>query len=169
LPETPGAEQTALALLHAYDYRCGGVETQNRNDKQGLGLTRRNKRSCVAQEMLVLLAQLAHNFVIWARNDLVRTDARWRKFGIQRLVRDAFQIAGRISFSETGQLQQITLNQSHPLAAAVQLALARDDLPLNLGKIQVESLPLHFLLRGGDFKYRGFGQGSSFRILNPLI
>jgi hypothetical protein len=40
--------------------RSGGVETQNRGEKQGLGLVRRNKPLFEAQEVLVLLAQLAH-------------------------------------------------------------------------------------------------------------
>jgi hypothetical protein len=53
-----------MAVVYAYDLRGGGVETQNRNDKQGLGLTRRNKAAFAAQEMLVLLTQLAHNLTI---------------------------------------------------------------------------------------------------------
>ncbi len=53
--------QVALAVAHLYDLRGGGAETQNCQDKQGLGLTKRNKKSFAAQEMLVLLAELAHN------------------------------------------------------------------------------------------------------------
>jgi len=52
-------------------------------------LTHRNKRKFVAQEMLAQLAQLAHNFVIWTRNDLAQVEARLSKYGIQRTVRDA--------------------------------------------------------------------------------
>jgi hypothetical protein len=130
----PSSEQQARLLLTAYDRRSGGLETQNKSDKQGLALSRRNKRKFAAQELLVLLAQLAHNFVIWTRNDLAQATPRLRKFGIQRTVRDAFQIAGRVTFSKQGQVRQITLNESHPLAAAVQTALG-DDLSLNLGKI----------------------------------
>lgn len=130
----PSPEHLAHLLLAAYDRRSGGLETQNKSDKQGLALGRRNKRRFAAQEMLVLLSQLAHNFVIWTRNDLAQASPRLEKFGIQRTVRDAFQIAGRVTFSEGGQVQQITLNERHPLAAAVQTALG-DDLPLILGKI----------------------------------
>lgn len=130
----PSPEQQAHLLLAAYDRRSGGLETHNKSDKQGLWLGRRNKRKFAAQEMLVLLAQLAHNFVIWTRNDLAQATPRLQKFGIQRTVRDAFQIAGRVSFSEEGQVRQITLNEHHPLAAAVQTALG-DDLSLILGKI----------------------------------
>jgi len=79
MPPAPTSQQRALAALHAYDRRSGGLETQNKGDKQGLCLTCRNKRKFVAQEMLVLLAQLAHNFVIWARNDLAQVDPRLGK------------------------------------------------------------------------------------------
>ena len=54
-----------LTVLHVYDLRGGGIETQNRSDRQGLGLSRRNKLRFAAQELLALLAQLAHNQVIW--------------------------------------------------------------------------------------------------------
>lgn len=134
LPPAPTLEEQALAALHAYDRRGGGLETQNKSDKQGLALTHRNKRKFVAQEMLVLLAQLAHNFVIWARNDLAAADPRLSKFGIQRTVRDALQIPGSVTLSESGHIQQITLNGRHPLAAAVKTAFANDELSLYLGK-----------------------------------
>jgi hypothetical protein len=51
------------ALAYAYDLRDGAVETSIKDSKQGLGLTKRNKRSFAAQEMLVLLAQLAINVI----------------------------------------------------------------------------------------------------------
>jgi hypothetical protein len=114
-----------LTALHAYDRRGGGVETQNKGDKQGLGLSHRNKQHFAAQEMLVLLGQLAHDLVIWTRNDLVKADPRLHKYGVQRTVRDALQIAGQIEFTADGQVQQIVLNQKHPLAEAVQTAFAR--------------------------------------------
>jgi hypothetical protein len=136
IPPTPRPHEVVLAALHAYDRRGGGVETQNKGDKQGLGLTRRNKRQFAAQEMLVLLAQLAHNFVIWTRNDLAQVDHRLHKYGIQRTVRDALHIAGRVQLAPSGQVHQIILNANHPLASAVQAALATpDDLSLILGQI----------------------------------
>lgn len=131
-------EQILLAALHFYDLRGGGLETQNKSDKQGLGLSRRNKHRFAAQEMLVLLAQLAHNLIIWTRNDLATTNPRFRKYGILRTVRDVFHIPGSIQITAQGSLVQITLNAQHPLAAVVQHSfsnrLARDDLSLILGK-----------------------------------
>jgi hypothetical protein len=113
-----------LAALHAYDQRGGGLETQNRGDKQGLGLNQRNKQRFSAQYMLVLLAQLAHNLVIWTRNDLARVDPRFEKYGIQRTVRDVLQIAGQVHITAQGQIQRITLNEHHPLTTAFQLTFS---------------------------------------------
>lgn len=139
MPETLQPADILFAALQAYDQRGGGVETQNRGDKQGLHLTHRNKHLFAAQEMLVLLAQLAHNLVIWTRNDLAQVEPRLHKYGIQRTVRDALQIAGRIQVNAQGQIELIMLNRKHPLAAVFQKAfspsLAGDDLSLILGKI----------------------------------
>ena len=120
MPAPPQAQDVLLAALHAYDQRGGGLETQTRGDKQGLGLTHRNKHRFTAQEMLVLLAQLAHDLLIWTRNDLARVDPRFEKYGIQRTVRDALQIAGQVQVNADGQIEQIILNAHHPLTAAFQ-------------------------------------------------
>jgi hypothetical protein len=138
IPAYPCDEQILMAALHFYDLRGGGLETQNKSDKQGLGLSRRNKHRFAAQEMLVLLAQLAHNLVIWTRNDLANTNPRFRKYGILRTVRDVFHIPGSIQMTDQGTIRQITLNAHHPLAPAFQhsfaIHLARNDLSLILGK-----------------------------------
>ncbi len=78
-PTCPSPVEILLAAMHAYDRRGGGAETQNRNDKQGLSLMHRNKHKFAAQEMLVLLAQLAHNVVIWTRNDLAQSVPAFKK------------------------------------------------------------------------------------------
>ncbi len=135
----PLTEQAqVLQILYAYDLRGGGAETQNRNDKQGLGLAKRNKRKFAAQEMLILLAQLAHNLIIWTRNALAQETPALSKYGIQRMVRDVFQIPGTIQLDAVGKVQ-ITLRANHPLAPKVFAGfnkwLPRDDLSLNLGKI----------------------------------
>jgi hypothetical protein len=131
-------QQILMAALHFYDLRGGGLETQNKSDKQGLGLSRRNKHHFAAQEMLVLLAQLAHNLLIWTRNDLAATDPRFRKYGIQRTVRDVLQIPGTVQITAQGTIGKVRLNSSHPLAAAFQQSFsshfARDDLSLILGE-----------------------------------
>lgn len=131
--------ESPWAALAAYDLRGGGVETQNKGDKQGLGLGHRNKRHFAAQEMLILLAQLAHNLVIWTRNDLAQADQRFSQYGIHRTVRDVFQIPGCVQIDASGKIVAITLRDCHPLAQSVQSAFTlrhpRNDLSLNLGKI----------------------------------
>ena len=63
--------------------------------------------------------------MIWIRNDLAKADERLQKFGIQRTVRDALQIPGRVQVNAQGQVEQVTLNQRHPLAAAFQMASSK--------------------------------------------
>jgi hypothetical protein len=88
--------------------------------------------------MLGLLAQLAHNLVSWTRNELASTNLRFRKYGIQRTVRDVLNIPGLVQISPQGSIDQICLNPRHPLAAVFQKSFspyfARDDLSLILGE-----------------------------------
>ncbi len=127
------------AILKAYNLRSGGVETSIRNSKQGLGLNKRNKKRFEAQHMLLLLAQLAYNIAIWARNQLAQHSAKIASFGMLRLIRDAFRISGKVQFDEKGNVNLISLNQSHNLAKVFQLTwqscFPRNDLSLILGKI----------------------------------
>lgn len=118
MPVQPAPREVALAALHAYDRRGGGLETQTKADKQGLGLMHRNKHRFTAQEVLVLLSQLAHNLVIWTRNDLAKVDRRFQKYSIQRTVRDVLHIDGHVKLNAAGHIEQITLNDSHPVTAA---------------------------------------------------
>jgi hypothetical protein len=128
-----------LALLYAYDRRGGAAETQFRGDKQGSFLAKRNKRSFAAQEMRVLLAQLAHNLLIWTRNALPDAQPALQHLGILRLVRDVMAIPGKIELDAQGYLLAITLNRHCPFAAALvqafSAALSVDGLSLNLGEI----------------------------------
>ena len=125
--------------VYAYDLRGGGVETAIKGSKQGLGITKRNKKSFHAQEMLLLLAQLAYNITAWVRNDLASCQAKLRQLGMLRMVRDAFHIAGCLSFDANGHIVQISLNRAHKLAAsfidAFAVFLARDGTVANLRQI----------------------------------
>ena len=68
-PQSALSDQARVlrAYVSFYDQRGGGVETSLKDDKGGLGLTRRNKKRFPAQHLLVLLGSLAHNVVVWAR------------------------------------------------------------------------------------------------------
>jgi hypothetical protein len=135
----PTPEQVLLAALAAYDLRSGGTETMIKSSKQGLGLTKRNKRQFAAQEMLVLLAQLAYNLISWTHGLFTEIPNKLPTFGVWRMVRDAFHIPGRLELDAQGHLLQIVLCAKHPLARSFALGLApllaRDDLLLNLGEI----------------------------------
>lgn len=137
-PFAPPIDPIWLAV-YAYDLRGGGVETAIKGSKQGLGIIKRNKKSFHAQEMLLLLAQLAYNIIGWVRNGLASCQARLRQFGTLRMVRDAFHIAGLFAFNTEGHIVQISLNQAHELAAAFIDAfssyLARDGTAANLRQI----------------------------------
>jgi hypothetical protein len=121
----PGAhEQTILlAYAHFYDQRGGGIETAIKDDKQGLGLTRRNKKRFEAQQMVMLLGGLAHNILVWARRWLTPHLPKLAHFGLLRLVRDVFHISGFVQRNSQGQVVSIRLNQAAPLARELAVAL----------------------------------------------
>lgn len=127
------------AIVEAYDRRGGGVETSYKNSKQGLGLLKRNKKSFQAQEMVVLLAQLAYNITRWMQNELAQHSSLIASFGALRMIRDAFQIAGKIEFDINGRIVSITLNQIHKLAKVFydywQFRFAQSEVCLILGEI----------------------------------
>jgi hypothetical protein len=137
-PEALPADTMWLAVA-AYDKRGGAAETTIKGSKSGLGLTKRNKKRFHAQEMLLLLAQLAYNLTAWTRNGLASVTARLRSFGMLRMVRDAFHIPGAITFDKYGHIVQVTLNQAYGLASsfvsALATYLARDGTVANLGEI----------------------------------
>jgi hypothetical protein len=128
-----------LAYVYFYDQRGGGVETANKEDKQGLGLSKRNKKRFEAQQIVVLLSALAHNVLVWARGWLVPHHPRLTQYGIKRLVRDLLQISGCLEFSGTGEIRQIVVNQAAPLApglvAALRELLAAEGVTITLGEI----------------------------------
>lgn len=118
--------QSMLNALHFYDQRGGGIETQNKVDKQGLAIGHRNKHSFMAQDMLILLAQLAHNFIIWIRNQLSQVNPRFSQFSMTRMTRDVFHIPGTLSlsldaFDPDNSVRSLSpsllLNPRHPYAA----------------------------------------------------
>jgi hypothetical protein len=129
--------QWMWAIVHFYDARGGGVETSLKGSKQGLGITKRNKRSFHAQEMLVLLAQLAYNLILWFRNRLAEHSPFWLSYGVFRLVRDLFHIPGRAVFDDRGFLIGLYLQKSHCLADRLRSALddSSYDLPIYLRQI----------------------------------
>lgn len=126
-------------LVHAYDKRGGGIETAFREDKQALGLSKRNKRSFAGQEMLLLLTQMAHNLLVWARRVLSRMIVPWRAYGLKRLIREVLCVQGQAELTASGHLVGITFNSAHPASRywcrVLPKLAAFDEMYANLGKI----------------------------------
>jgi len=105
-----------LAYVYFYDQRGGGVETEIKEDKQGLGSSKRNKKRFAAQYMLTLLEALAHNLLVWARSWLAHLCPKVAQFGMLRLVRDAFHLNGLIVLDQAHHVRKIVFNRADPLA-----------------------------------------------------
>ncbi len=131
--------QLLSLCLNLYDLRSGGIETSNRNSKAGLGLNKRNKRSFAAQEMLLLLAQLAYLVLSWFHHLFLQLAPRFAGYGWQRLVRDLFHIPGKLTLNPQNRLIAITLSREHGLSKdfidAVRSSGSFNDLSLILRKI----------------------------------
>lgn len=130
----PGA--VLAAYVNFYDQRGGGIETSFKGDKQGLGLTKRNKKRFEAQHMIVLLGSLAHNVVVWARRWL--SCPQIQRHGILRMVRDVFHVSGVLRFDASGSVVEIVLNKEACLARSfirpLQTLLAPFQVIVNLGE-----------------------------------
>ncbi|MHC4336125.1 MAG: transposase [Planctomycetota bacterium] len=105
-----------MAYVYLYDQRGGGVETAIKGDKQGLGITKRNKKRFEAQQMVTQLNVLAHNTIVWARRWLTPSMPSLRKWGMLRMVRDVFHVSGQLVFDHQHRIVQIRLNPMDPLA-----------------------------------------------------
>jgi hypothetical protein len=104
------------AYAKLYDLRGGAVEIEFKEDKQGFGMTKRSKKKFAAQQMVMLLGQLAHNVVVWARHWLSKTNPQLLRFGVLRLVRDVFSTSGFIEFAADGGIKAVVLNRAAPAA-----------------------------------------------------
>lgn len=142
-------EASALfAVVEAYDRRGGACETSFKEDRQGLGMTKRNKRKLLAQQMLVQLGALAHNVIVWSKRWLQPVAERVSckllgQLGIERLVRDVFGVMGAVETDETGQVQRILLNAAdrwaHRLLQAFQGLVSEARVAVVLSPLEVRS------------------------------
>lgn len=133
-------EKLCRAYAQLYDQRGGAVEIEIKEDKQGFGMSKRQKRKAEAQDMLVLLNQLAHNVLMWARNWLTETAPKLARFGILRLVRDLMGVSGMVELDQRKlSIKRIVLNRAAPLAggflSALRALLLPQQVSIILGKI----------------------------------
>ena len=122
--EVDDPKAVLLAYVSFYDERGGSVEIEIKEDKQGLGTSKRNKRRFEAQQVLIQLEALAHNVLVWARQWLAPRCPRIARLGIKRLVRDVFQMDGFLIFDQAVDLLHIVLNRADPLAKELSTGLA---------------------------------------------
>ena len=116
-------EPTALA--DAYDGRAM-IEATFCQDKQALGLVKRRQHKWEAQQMVLLLARLAHHLLLWSKRWLSRVPAtRWRLegYGLVRLLQEGTTVPGVIRWRH-GWMVSVHFDPLHPLAEALQQGFA---------------------------------------------
>jgi hypothetical protein len=104
-------------VVSRYDGRAG-VEADLKSDKRGLALAVIRKRRLAAQRLVVLLTQLAHNVLIWARQWLAAQAPRLRECGIVRLIQEVWAVPGRVKLGGE-QVRKVRLRRNHPRAREV--------------------------------------------------
>jgi hypothetical protein len=128
---------TTIADL--YDDR-GGAEVEIGSDKTGLKITHRCSQCMLAQEALILLADLGHNLLAWFHRDLL-IQTRFATYGPKRIIQQLLCIPGELVF-EGDVLVEVRLKQSHALAEPMLDILARlwdeDETLLSVVKFETE-------------------------------
>jgi len=132
-------------MVTDYDQRSGVPESTFCQDYQGLSLRKRRKGGFVAQQVLVLLSQLAHNLMVWTKSWL--TDALGasllggdeppdeserksillaiktiRARGMKRFLHQILAIKGKVVFRGK-KVEQIYLNPLYPFINRIKTAL----------------------------------------------
>lgn len=83
-------------MADAYDGRAT-IEASFCQDKQGLGVVKRRQHTWEAQQIVLLLARLAHHLLLWSKWWLSRVPAtrrRLRGYGIVRLLQEVGTVPG---------------------------------------------------------------------------
>jgi hypothetical protein len=110
-----------MALADAYDGRAM-IEATCCQDKQALGLVTRRQRQWEAQQMVLLLARLAHHLLLWGKQWLSRVPSTRRRlwgYGLVRLLRDVWAVPGVIRWRR-GWMVSVRFSPLHPLAIPLQ-------------------------------------------------
>jgi hypothetical protein len=105
-------QAVTLAYAYLYDKRGGAIEIEFKEDKQGFGLTKRNKKKYEAQQMVVLLSALAHNVVVWSKEWLKGESSKIKNNGVLRMVRDVFTVSGFLEMGPQNSIRRIVLSDA---------------------------------------------------------
>jgi hypothetical protein len=109
-------------VVALYDQR-GAAEVEIQADKAGLLLARRRKHRIMAQTMLVLLDDLAHNLLALFHAEAL-VGGRFAAFGPKRIVRDLLSIPAEVQI-EHDELRTLRLHADHPYASDMATCLTR--------------------------------------------
>jgi len=112
-------------FIARYDKRGGAEVEQFRNDKSGLGLEARRKRSFLGQKGYILLTDLAHNLLAdFYHNALLSSP--FEGYGPKRIVRDLLATPGRLVFDDrTGKLVRVELLSLKQFSKDLAICLER--------------------------------------------
>ena len=113
--------------MSVYNARGAAEVEQFRNDKSGLSLAARRKRSFTGQQAYILLADLAHNLLADFHHRVL-SGSRFDDYGLKRIVRDVLATPGRLVF-EDGQLKRIELLSQMQNAEDLLTCLKRLNFP----------------------------------------
>lgn len=114
-------------FMSSYNVRGGAEVEQFRNDKSGLNLATRRKRSFTGQQSYILLTDLAHNLLADFHHRAL-SGSRFDGYGLKRIVRDILATPGRLVFQD-GQLKRIELLSQMKNAGELLNCLKRLDFP----------------------------------------
>jgi hypothetical protein len=113
------------ALADAYAGRAM-IEATFCQDKQALGLVTHRQRQWAAQQMVLLLARLAHHLLLGGKQWLSQvptTRRRLQGYGVVRLLRDVWAVPGGIRWRR-GWMVSVRFLPLHPLAIPLQASFS---------------------------------------------
>jgi hypothetical protein len=110
-------------FIACYDRRGGAEIEQFRNDKSGLALAARRKRSFLGQKGYLLLTDLAHNLLADFHHRAL-VGSKFEAYGLKRIVRDLLAVPGQLIF-EADQLKRIELLSLNQNAKDLLICLER--------------------------------------------
>ena len=126
-------------LVLEYDRRSGAPESSFSQDYQALSLRKYRKAGFIAQQVLILLAELAHNLMIWMKawfieavetsegaseqteNSHSKTQEMLQSRGLKRFRRDLLTLRGKVCF-EGKKVVGIRINPFYPFIQHVSTA-----------------------------------------------
>lgn len=118
------SKEMLIAYARLYDERGGAVEIEIKESKQGLGLTKRNKKR--------------YNVVVWAKRWLSNESPRLEHYGVPRLIRDVLHLSGFVELEGCNTIRRIVLNSASALARqcakSLRVMLKAEHVRVSLGE-----------------------------------